>query len=442
MAQCLSYFSYCSTLSVGCYLYTDPKRTTTVGAGWVFDGTTNWVVNSSGMITGTASCQATPAGNSEWSGGFISETGQYQIVINIPSNSYVGYLWESSDYGATWTENTSAGAKSWQHISISSNGVYRVAAVDSTTNVDGGLYVSTNSGLTYTYKNLAAIRTAISDNGQIMYATNYYAGVIYKSTDYGSTFSSVTALGSGSWQQPSTSSNGQWVLVGSSGNDFSFKRSGDYGVSWSTTGPLPPYNYDMVATAMSNSGQYQMGGPFGVGPYISSDYGATFTQKLIGNNYTKAIEHVAMSGSGQFMLAADTNSMGSEENNGWIWRSINYGVTFDKAVGRPGIGTGNWWTGVGIGGTYALAVSRYHIFRSTNSGESWAEVLTDPSVNPFTFPAVGTYLDSVCVNCDLVAIRANGSGGSYQAETIQYNTEVCCFGGPGGGGGGGGEDIV
>jgi hypothetical protein len=56
MTQCLLFYTYCSSLGVNCYLYTDAKRTTTVSAGWVSDGTTNWVINSSGMITGAATC--------------------------------------------------------------------------------------------------------------------------------------------------------------------------------------------------------------------------------------------------------------------------------------------------------------------------------------------------------------------------------------------------
>ena len=60
MAQCLSFHTWCSSLGVNCYLYTDIKRTTTVPAGWVSDGTTNWSINSSGMITGQADCVEEP----------------------------------------------------------------------------------------------------------------------------------------------------------------------------------------------------------------------------------------------------------------------------------------------------------------------------------------------------------------------------------------------
>jgi hypothetical protein len=56
MAQCISFFSNCSSLGYGCYLYTDEKRTTTVGAGWISDGTNVYSVNSSGMITAVNAC--------------------------------------------------------------------------------------------------------------------------------------------------------------------------------------------------------------------------------------------------------------------------------------------------------------------------------------------------------------------------------------------------
>jgi len=56
MAQCTYFFSPCSSLGVGCYLYTDPKRTTTLGAGWVSDGTSNYQINSAGLIISASSC--------------------------------------------------------------------------------------------------------------------------------------------------------------------------------------------------------------------------------------------------------------------------------------------------------------------------------------------------------------------------------------------------
>ncbi len=49
-------FTTCSTLAVSCVLYQEAAMTNLWGAGKYYDGVTCWVVNSSGEITGTASC--------------------------------------------------------------------------------------------------------------------------------------------------------------------------------------------------------------------------------------------------------------------------------------------------------------------------------------------------------------------------------------------------
>ena len=49
-------FTTCNPLAVSCVLYQEEAMTTLWGAGTYYDGVTCWVVNSSGVITGTASC--------------------------------------------------------------------------------------------------------------------------------------------------------------------------------------------------------------------------------------------------------------------------------------------------------------------------------------------------------------------------------------------------
>ena len=50
-------FTTCSTLTTGCYLYQESGLINPWGAGIYYDGTTCWVVNSSGQITGTTTCE-------------------------------------------------------------------------------------------------------------------------------------------------------------------------------------------------------------------------------------------------------------------------------------------------------------------------------------------------------------------------------------------------
>lgn len=56
MAICTTFYTWCSPLGVGCTLYSNIKRTATLGEGYVSDGTTVFTVNSLGVITGTAAC--------------------------------------------------------------------------------------------------------------------------------------------------------------------------------------------------------------------------------------------------------------------------------------------------------------------------------------------------------------------------------------------------
>ena len=298
------------------------------------------------------------SGTPTWYGGFVSDSGQYQTVIN----STTGYLWDSSDYGATWAQNTGAGALGWLHISISGNGVYRVA-----TTTPDIIYVSTNSGVSWSVAFTApslvnAIGTAITDNGQTMYVT-LNADYVRKSTNYGASFSSVTSAGYQGWNFPSVSSAGQYVLIPYA----ALKRSTDYGVTWATIGLSNGY----ITSSMSDSGQYQITAPSNGGTIsVSSNYGANFSSISTGSATNKYFYSSAMYASGEFMLIAD-NSTVDPTNNGWVWRSADFGASFNNitALGQAD------WQGVGFGGQYALAVRSSGVYRSTNYGATWTQVL-------------------------------------------------------------------
>ena len=50
-------FTTCSSLAEGCVLYQESGLINPWGAGIYYDGGTCWVVNSSGQITGTTTCE-------------------------------------------------------------------------------------------------------------------------------------------------------------------------------------------------------------------------------------------------------------------------------------------------------------------------------------------------------------------------------------------------
>jgi hypothetical protein len=269
MAQCLPFYSYCSSLTTGCYLYTDIKRTATVGPGWVSDGTTSYQINFSGMIISTSNC-----------------------VFN-----YRAYL-------------------------LGSNGT------------TGTVYWKDCNGVTQSVYNTGASNW------------NYVVPCALE--------------GSFTWTNPNGTS---YLSIGFPCDCNNINACHSYTITSSRTGQA--------------------------------------TGSIWWVNCSGYLEVVNGLPNGQTMTLC--------ARKGSVWNfSTNDGIGH---IGSQGV------TGYTGGGTRGIVD------------------------NGLCHPASGTYLYSQCVGCDLYAFRANGSGGSYQAEVIQYNTEACCTIGPGGGGGGGGGEI-
>lgn len=433
MAQCLQFYTWCSTLGVNCYLYTDIKRTNPVGAGWVSDGTTSYQVNSSGMIIATAACQFTTyitlitsaniiKVSSDYGNTFatkspgvgseglyldvsMSASGQYQTVIDN-----VGYITYSQNYGASFTRNTAAGNRRWRCVAVSRyTGQYQIAGVN------GGyldnLYRSTNYGATWSV--IGGFtgfwdRVAISGSGQYQLSGSSIDGYLYVSSNYGANWTAKTSLGTNWYNSFAISGNGQYQYAYSSGdsnypaNPHTFISS-NYGSNWSilTTGPNFGVAGNRPSISTNETGQYVTIGKDNT-VYVSSNYGASFT--LVSLPSSAFISNVKMVSSGQIQIL----SISSSQSSPAYYISYNYGTT--------------WSPSLLIGDTKGVDIS-------------------EPSSGPSTptYPAAGTFLYDQCIQCDLYAFRADGSGGVYQAEVLQYNTEACCTIDPGGGGGGGGE---
>lgn len=264
MAQCLSFYTYCSSLGVNCYLYTDVKRTTPVSAGWVSDGTTNWTINPSGMITGIAAC-----------------------VFN-----YRAYRFAS---------NGSAGTISWTDCSGAQQSIYNTGAGN------------------WGYIVPCALE------GSIAWAGGSFGA--YMSIGFPCDCSNINTCES----------------------------------------------YTITASRTTGSG---------LGSILYVDC----------NGVTQQINDLS---NGQIRtICARKGSVWNFATNDYIGNILNQGVT--------------GYTGGGTRGIVDNGIC--------NSN-----------------PSYGTYLYDQCVGCDLYAFRADGSGGAYQAELIQSNTEACCFGGGGGG---------
>lgn len=179
-------------------------------------------------------------------------TGQYQIAaasVNEENEFFQrGYLYVSSNYGATWVQKSIPGY--WYKVAISDNGLYCLAVGT------GEAWKSSNSGDTWTriinFPSPAGPATqtqnftgaALSANGQYQTIVtrytpfpdgNYYA-VVYTSSDYGATWTARNVNGTYtnvSYTSVSMSADGVDVMVGYKQNSSNFVyESSNYGVSW------------------------------------------------------------------------------------------------------------------------------------------------------------------------------------------------------------------
>jgi xyloglucan-specific exo-beta-1,4-glucanase len=151
---------------------------------------------------------ASGVSSTSWNSVAMSASGQYQVICSQSSGPYVAY---SNNYGQTWTAATGI-SNNCRGIAISASGQYA-----SVTTPNIGTFYSNNYGQTW----IAGISTGtptivaigMTSSGQYQLCQNYNTTTLYYSTNYGATWTSITGPAS-SWQSLSMSSNGQYILVG------------------------------------------------------------------------------------------------------------------------------------------------------------------------------------------------------------------------------------
>jgi len=189
--------------------------------------------------------------------------GKFQLVT-----VFSGFTFQSTNSGDTWNRVNSIPSGIWRAASINGTGQYQYVVGGFVSGGSligpGGVFRSSDSGTTFQkmdyFPNFPYTDVAVSENGQyvtvisqsfeiVQYTPggyNYYAvsgGTIYRSSNYGVTFSAATYSGSGSnsnYLTVSMSKTGQYQTIGSGLfgeiGDVSGRilTSSDYGVTWIT----------------------------------------------------------------------------------------------------------------------------------------------------------------------------------------------------------------
>ena len=240
----------------------------------------------------------TDAMNRNWMNIAISSDGSKRAAAGNAD-----YLYESSDYGASWTQVTSTVAN-WKGVAMSSDGTVQAAWSSGPSSADmKGLFTSADTGATWTHREMPAWLHVSSYTGTIMHCAVSPDGT------------HMTALASGPPAGP--------MFI-----------SSDAGVTWTTSGPSKYWR----KSAMSADGSIQTATTGHLGArsdlvgtmYRSSDSGATWTEVAgmtahWGGETSMGTGGVAMSSDGVKQVAA------THEDN--LWYSSDSGVTWTEVTG-------------------------------------------------------------------------------------------------------------
>jgi hypothetical protein len=254
----------------------------------------------------------------------VNSTGQYMLILGLPFSSSLLHIYLSSNYGNSFT-----------------------------------FLFATNT-------TLGTIRAmAMSDNSQyIIFLYSGNAGPIYRSTDFGASFSFSNAIPYSNWKSVAMSSSGQYVTAVSLNNYIWV--SSDYGASFTAKTAYPATNWGAVT--MSSNGQYQVAGRDTI--YRSTNYGSTWTN--VGAPVSNGYGALAMSGDGQYLLGL------SYFRNLELYRSTNYGANWSIVTTIGSGGSGNWnCVAISPDGVTQLVGANGNVWptndmwRSTNSGANF-----------------------------------------------------------------------
>ncbi len=182
-------------------------------------------------------------------------------------------------------------------------------------------------------------------------------GKIYRSTDYGATWSVVITVGT-TIQSLTYAGNGIVIAGDSSGNIY---RSTDYGLTWSTTIPKPGSAISSLVYAGKNG--TIIAGDTNNGIYRSTDYGLIWGAAIpVGN-----IQSLTYAGNG-IVIAGDAYI-------GNIYRSTDYGINWTTSTPIP-VGTSIYaLTYAGNGIVIAGDGATGNIYRSTDYGLTWSAAI-------------------------------------------------------------------
>lgn len=264
----------------------------------------------------------------------LSEDGKYQVLSSVTDGIYI-----SSDEGWYWTKTLDAATNAFEFaaVAITADGSTMYAATQ-------GPYSSQNTVI----------------NG----------GYLYKSSDYGLTWTQLTSAGTKLWSKIAVSDDGTKLIAiteattGYVNGIYEVTKnpelfySTNSGSSWTNQRADAFWN----SVTISSDGSRMWAGSLESGAWFSSNSGTTWTQKRsVGNRSLSA------SADGRVVIAIEGSTLKMTSDTGTTWSTVT----------RPAAGVGGTiMAGVAVSGNgknLVLAVNNGFLLLSNNAGASWIQ---------------------------------------------------------------------
>jgi photosystem II stability/assembly factor-like uncharacterized protein len=285
-------------------------------------------------------------------------------------------------YG-TWAQVNLSNVGSYYGCAISYSGQYILNLEAS-----GQVFRSSDYGVTFTPVNtipagvwficyISQDKATPSNDGkyQLVIGSNAF---IYRSTDFGATFSPITTLGVKNFISGAISNDGVYITIAEF-NGFIW-RSIDSGNTWNSittvtvNGNISTGRRAWYIVTMSATGQYQAITSSTDYVYLSNDSGATWA-----NPSTNSVTGIPQGSYFGISMTLDGQNIMVAQVGGFIRQSANYGVVWSPAV-SAGF---NFWFDVGMSsdpatvppGKYRVAAPTLdNLFKSNDGGVTYTTV--------------------------------------------------------------------
>ena len=290
-------------------------------------------------------------------------SGQYMVAGNSnissqPENWTAGYLYYSSNYGSSWTQNSTYGY--WYKIASSDDGRYIIAV-----EAYGKAYLSSNYGVSFTQIAPPPV---------------------------------IVPIGINRFNGAALSSDGQFqMIVGGESTSYVWVST-NYGVTWNISLSDILRGYTSCAID-SSGGTFLVGGGLAGSAFIrrSTDQGANWTYVLSGSNYGLNTSDMNINATNGWAIAA---WIGTNPSEGYLWKSSNSGASWTQITSGS---AQNDWT-VSILNTTVSGLALYDLYSPYTS---YIQSVTGPG--PIFMNTVGNLLASPSLTWRDLANSDNGT---------------------------------